>query len=334
MSLRLIEMVLPDKDGVDVHELLKEHKVLEHRQVRLLGGELLVRILLDAEQSESVLDLLEKRYATGVGNRLVVLPVEATLPRAEPEPASSSGHLPSEESSPERIGREELYEDIKDAARCSRPYLTMVVLSTGVAAIGLQRDSVAIVIGAMVIAPLLGPNIALALGTTLGDLSLLRRALLTALAGIALAVLLSLMIGVLMVIDPTVSEVASRTRVGMGEIALALASGCAGALAFTTGVSATLIGVMVAVALLPPLVTFGLLLGGGQPALAMGALSLFLVTLISVNLAGVATFIAQGIHPTVWWDKERAAKATRIAVTLWVALLAMLVGMILLLQKG
>ena len=152
MALRLIEMVLQDKDGVGVHELLKEHKVLEHRQVRLLGGELLVRILLDAEQSESVLDLLEKRYGTGVGNRLVVLPVEATLPRAESEPASSPGHLPFEESSPERIGREELYEDIKDEARCSRPYLTMVVLSTGVAAIGLQRNNVAIVIGAMVIA--------------------------------------------------------------------------------------------------------------------------------------------------------------------------------------
>jgi uncharacterized hydrophobic protein (TIGR00341 family) len=334
MALRLIEMVLREKDGGAVRELLKEHKVLEHQQLRLPDGEVLVRILLDAEQSEAVLDLLEKQYAGGEGNRVVILPVEATLPRAEPEPAATPGQAPSEEKPPERIGREELYEDIKDAARCSWVYLAMSVLSTIVATVGLYYNSVAIIIGAMVIAPLLGPNMALALGTTLGDLSLLRRALLTGLAGIATAMALSVIIGVLLQVNPASPEVASRTGVGLGDIAVALASGCAGALAFTTGVSATLIGVMVAVALLPPLATFGLLLGGGQPALAMGAFSLFLMNLICVNLAGVTTFLVQGIHPASWWEKDRAAKATRIAIGLWVALLAALIGMILLLQKG
>ena len=81
-------------------------------------------------------------------------------------------------------------EDIKDGARCSRVYLAMAVLSTIVAAIGLDHNSVAIIIGAMVIAPLLGPNVALALGTTLGDLSLLWRALQTVLAGIATTIAL------------------------------------------------------------------------------------------------------------------------------------------------
>jgi uncharacterized hydrophobic protein (TIGR00341 family) len=163
-----------------------------------------------------------------------------------------------------------LYEDIKAAARCSRVFLIMVVLSTIVAAVGLYYNSVAIIIGAMVIAPLLGPNVALALATALGDLALLRHALLTALAGIATAMVLSVFIGVLLNVDPATPEIASRNAVGLGDIAVALASGAAGALAFTTGASATLIGVMVAVALLPPLVTFGLLLGGGHAALAMG----------------------------------------------------------------
>ncbi|HBZ55019.1 MAG TPA: TIGR00341 family protein, partial [Syntrophobacteraceae bacterium] len=168
-------MVLREKDGAEVRELLKEHTVLEHRQVRLPDGEVLVRILLDAEKSEAVLDLLEKQYTSGEGNRVVILPVEATLPRNEPEPDTTPEQPPPEEKSPERISREELYEDIKDAARCTRVYLVMGVLSTVVAAIGLYYNSVAIIIGAMVIAPLLGPNMALALGTTLGDLSLLRR---------------------------------------------------------------------------------------------------------------------------------------------------------------
>lgn len=334
MALRLIEMVLQEKDGGEVLELLKDHELLEHRQVRLPDGEVLVRILLDAEETEAVLDLLGERYAGKEGNRVVILAVEATLPRHEPEPADTPEQVAPEEKSPERISREELYEDIKDAAQCTRVYLAMVVLSTIVAAVGLYYDSVAIIIGAMVIAPLLGPNMALSLGTALGDLLLLRHAILTALAGIAMTMVLSVFIGMLLQVNQASPEVASRSGIGLGDIVVALASGCAGALAFTSGVSATLIGVMVAVALLPPLVTFGLLLGGGHPALALGALSLFLVNLICINLAGVTTFQVQGIHPANWWEKDRAATATRIAIRLWLALLVVLVGLILLFRKG
>ncbi|EKE01584.1 MAG: hypothetical protein ACD_21C00095G0005 [uncultured bacterium] len=337
MALRLIEVVLPEKDGVEVRDLLKEYKVLEFRQVQLLGGEVLMRILLDAEQSEPVLDLLGKRHIGREGNRIVVMSVEATLPRVELEskPTVASEQPPPEEKTPGRVGREELYEDIKSVAQCSRVYIAMIVLSTILAAIGLQRDSATIIIGAMVIAPLLGPSMALALGTTLGDLSLLWQALRTSLIGILLAMFLSLMIGTLMHVEPTLSEVVLRTRVEWGDIVLALAAGSAGALAFTSGsVSGALIGVMVAVALLPPLVTFGLLLSGGYPLMAMGALVLFLVNLNCVNLAGVVTFLAQGIRPANWWEKGLAAKATRIAVTILLVSLILLTGLILLLQQG
>ena len=176
MALRLIEMVLQEKGGNDVRALLKDCKVLENRQIRLADGEVLVRILLDAEQSEAVMDLLEQRYSNGEGNRVVILPVEATLPRAQakPETAATSELQPPGEKPPQRIGREELYEDIKHGARLSRVYMSMVALSTVVAAIGLNDNSVAVIIGAMVIAPLLGPNVDLSLGITLGDLSLVR----------------------------------------------------------------------------------------------------------------------------------------------------------------
>lgn len=175
---------------------------------------------------------------------------------------------------------------------------------------------------------------ALALATTLGDLTLLRHALLTALAGIGTAIVLSVILGVLLQNNPASPEIASRNGVNLGDIVVALASGAAGALAFTTGVSTTLIGVMVAVALLPPLVAFGLLLGGGHPAFAMGALSLFLMKLICVNLVGVTTFLVQGIRSATWWENNRAVKATRIAIVLWVVMLAALGGMILLLRKS
>jgi uncharacterized hydrophobic protein (TIGR00341 family) len=334
MALRLIEMVLQEKEGEILRKLLVEQPVLDVREIGLREGEVLVRVLLEGEQSEAVLDILENKFAGQDGCRVVVLPVEATLPRVEVAEEAVPVEPTPEEMPPERISRQELYEDISDAARFSRVYLAMVVLSAIVATIGLDHNSVAIVIGAMVIAPLLGPNVALALATTLGDMQLARRSVLTGLAGIATVTVMTAIIGALLQVDPTLSELASRTSVGLSDVALALAAGCARVLAFTTGVSATLVGVMVAVALLPPMVTFGLLLGGGQPALAMGALSLLLANLICLNLAGVVTFLVQGIHPATWWEKERAAKATRIAIGLWVTLLAVLVGLILLFGKG
>jgi len=103
-------MVLGEKDGGELRELLKEHQVIEHRQVRLPDEEVLVRILLDAEQSEAVLDLLEERYAGGEGHRVVILPVEATLPRAEPEPADAPKQPAPDGALPERI----------PARRCTR----------------------------------------------------------------------------------------------------------------------------------------------------------------------------------------------------------------------
>jgi uncharacterized hydrophobic protein (TIGR00341 family) len=339
MTLRLIEMVIPEHTSEELRQLFVEQPVLELRQIGLSDGEVMVRILLEGEKSEAVLDLLENKYAGQEGFRVVILPVEATLPRVEQaEEAAPAGppseEEPPEEKPPERISRHELYEDISDAARFSRVYFAMVVLSAIVATIGLEHNSVAVVIGAMVIAPLLGPNMALALATSLGDLPLAKRAALTSLGGVATVAVMTAIIGALLHVDPTMSELASRTKVGLSDVALALAAGCAGALAFTTGVSATLVGVMVAVALLPPMVTFGLLLGGGQTTMALGALSLLVANLICLNLAGVATFVAQGIRPATWWEKERAAKATRIAIGMWGVLLAVLVGLILLLRKG
>lgn len=66
----------------------------------------------------------------------------------------------------------------------------------------------------------------------------------------------------------------------------------------------------------------------------MGALSLLAANLICLNLAAVLTFMVQGIRPATWWEKDRAKKATRIAIGLWLTLLVLLVGLILLLRKG
>jgi uncharacterized membrane protein len=95
-----------------------------------------------------------------------------------------------------------------------------------------------------------------------------------------------------------------------------------------------LVGVMVAVALLPPLVAAGLLAGAGLWGPAGGALTLLIINITCINLAAVATFLVQKVRPRTWWEEERARKATRIAVATWVIMLAVLVGVIVLKHVG
>lgn len=223
-----------------------------------------------------------------------MLPVATTVPRveeAEKTPSEKENEKPQpEEKSPARVSREELYTQISATSKLSFSYFVMVVLSAIVAAIGLLNNNVAVIIGAMVIAPLLGPNMALALATTLGDMNLARKSLKTNLAGLLTGLILALIFGFLLTVDPSNQQIASRTHIGLIDLILALASEIAGALAFTTGAPTSLIGVMVAVALMPPLVTLGLMLGSHNFISAMGALWLLLTNIICVNLAGVITF--------------------------------------------
>ncbi|MEQ9569780.1 MAG: TIGR00341 family protein [Longimicrobiales bacterium] len=291
------------------------------------------RALVRAEAVEALTDVLADRLGDD-GFRVVLLAVEATLPRVEEPAADEAGDRESEGSEGRggawsRVSREELLQEMEAAARVDPVYLAGVALSTIVAAVGLMRGDVAVIIGAMVIAPLLGPNVALSLAATLGDVELGRRALIAAAAGAAVALALSVGVGWAFVVDPTVPELAARTRVGLSDVALALAAGSAGALAFTSGLPTTVIGVMVAVALLPPLVATGLLAGQGLASQAMAAATLVATNVTCVNLAGVATFLARRVGPREWWEAERARTMTRIAIGLWVALLAALIFLML-----
>ena len=337
MALRLVDVYLPaDYDGsLDWGE---EHNVLGRWDETLNDGQHLTRALIDSEDTDAFLEWLDKELSLESDYRIVLMPVEATIPRpeedeedeeaeAEEEPAEENE---SNSTASSRISREELYQDINESVQAKTTHYLLVILSTIVAAGGMLRNSPAVVIGAMVIAPLIGPNIALALGTTLGDTKLLLRSLRVNGGSLLLALALSVVFGLLLPVDPTIPEVALRTQIGLADVVLALAAGVAGALSFTRGVSTALIGVMVAVALLPPLVALGMLLGAGDTQSAYGAFLLLCTNVVSVNLAGVITFLAQGIQPMKWYEAKQAKKATRIAVALWVLALAVLVVAILL----
>ncbi len=335
MALRLIEIFLPGEKSDHLFDMLDTFDSFTVVQKERSEGILHTKLLISAERCEELLDQLEARFSAVESFRIIITSVEATIPRIEaPEPAEDAEKSPlAKRIKFARVSREELYHDINEASRLSWLFATMVTLSSVVAVIGLVRDNAAVVIGAMVIAPLLGPNVALALAATLGDTQLAKNAKRANIVGMLLPLFVAAAIGVFIDCEGLSAEIMSRTEVNLSDIVLALAAGCAATLSFTMAMSGTLIGVMVAVALLPPLVTCGMLLGCGQWQLAGGAGLLFATNLICINLAGVTTFLVQGVRPRGWWDKAQAMKATKRAMTIWLVCLALLVILILASQR-
>jgi uncharacterized hydrophobic protein (TIGR00341 family) len=331
MPQRLIEMVLPENLVDEARQLLQEQKVIDVWYDRLSESQTLIIILVSVEESEPLIDFLDNHYSHVDGFRLIILAVAASMPRIEEEKPPPSQE--EKERRAARVSREELYAQITDTSKPSLAYFAMVVLSTVVAAIGLINNNVAVVIGAMVIAPLLGPNIALALATTLGDTSLVKSSLQANVSGLLTALVLAVLLGMLLAVDPGNQQISSRTHIGLMDVVLALASGIAGTLAFTSAAPSALIGVMVAVALMPPLVTVGLMLGAGHYVLAVDALWLTLTNIICINLAAVATFWVQGVRPTTWWEANIARRATKVSVVSSLVLLAVLIVIILFSRK-
>ncbi|MBO0347558.1 TIGR00341 family protein [Phormidium pseudopriestleyi FRX01] len=326
MSLRQIELFLPKESADKVEELLQEQSIEAIWQSPISEEKTLVKIILSSQQAEEAIDTLSSHFSSLEDFRIILLPVSAYLTHpseSESSDEEDNNPLPEVELDPEssRLNRQELQQQIDRDLDLNLQHIVMLLISAIIAVIGLLRDDSTIIIGAMVIAPLLGPNMGLSLATTLGDMPLAKKALQIGAFGISLALALSLMIGFFIPINLDIPEIALRTRVRWSDVLLAFASGIAGALSFTSGTIRGLVGVMVSVALLPPLVTFGMLLGSGRWEPAVGAMLLFFTNLVCLNLAGVLTFSLQNIRPGEWWLASKAEKATNAAYFIWFGLL-------------
>jgi uncharacterized hydrophobic protein (TIGR00341 family) len=319
--MRYVEIIADAGSSGTVLAIAEKAKVQDFR-LGVVGedGMQQMRMLVSDDKLQLVLDTLQNVLGAQPTARIVVLAVEMSLPKPDEEKRKQEDSATA--------AREALYEGVEKDVRLDFNFVVLVILSSLVAAIGLITNNVAVVIGAMVIAPLLGPNLALSLGTALGDLSLIRKSVQTLVAGTLLAVAVSAGLGMFWPSDMTSHELISRTEVGLDSAALALASGAAAALSLTTGLSSVLVGVMVAVALLPPAAALGLMLGYGNTGLAIGAGLLLAVNVVCVNLASKIVFDIKGIRPRSWLEKEKAKRARVVYVLGWLVTLSMLIVVI------
>jgi len=287
MAVRVIEVIAPRDQGATIRKVFAEHRPIESWSVAEQeegGRRTVIKALVDPDYQQSTLDALQDALSGTEGWRIVLQPTDAVIPRPEPDEEARK----TREAHRRATTREVLYGQIERGAELTNDYLLFVALSTVVAGAALVTNNVAVLIGAMVIAPFLGPNLGFAFGAALGDRTLM-------------------------------AEAAKSLALGF-----ALASGACAALALTSGASASLVGVMVAVALLPPAVTLGVMLGAGEWRSALGAAELFAVNVASVNLSALAVFRYRGVEPRQWLRKFEARQSRRTAFAVLGGLLALL----------
>jgi len=294
-----------------------------------------VRMVCDTSKVQAISDGAQAAVEKGAVWHLTILPVEGLagpeLKKETPEIVPTKQEKRAEFFARLRgstAAREEIMLEVTKGAQVNADFLTLVVLSTVVVAVGLLNDNAVAVIGAMVIAPLLGPNLAFAFATALGDRALMAGSMVTNFVGMSLSILLGIFVGTLWTGTLDAPELLARTHPSYDSIALAIASGGAAVLSLTTGVSSALVGVMVAVALLPPAVACGILIGGGDMEGASGAALLLAINIVCVNLAAQVVFVWKGIRPRTWYE-QKVSKAARLNnLLMWFVLLGILAALL------
>jgi uncharacterized hydrophobic protein (TIGR00271 family) len=198
-------------------------------------------------------------------------------------------------------------------------YWLEIVFSAGIAALGLALNSPAVIIGAMLISPLMGPIMATGLALAAGDLYLAVKAIANLVASIALAIGLSAFIVRLLPFHSVTAEVLSRINPDLLDLGVALFSGLAGSVAVcragNDGAVTTLPGVAIAVALMPPLCVIGYGLGSGVNTRIMGGAGLlFLTNLVAIVSSAFVVFLLVGMNsPDVRAEMELARKCEPFA---------------------
>ncbi len=218
---------------------------------------------------------------------------------------------------PERT-TENLSGQLRSDARVDRDYLALLVVAAIVASLGLEQNSPATIIGAMVVAPLMLPIRTLGYGILRFDRSTLLPALQTLVLSMLLVILIGAGVGWIAQRPEFGSEILSRTSVTFLGLGVAIAGGTLAGLSRALGTSRitdSLVGVGISVSLVPPLCVTGIALAFGRGYESLGALVLFLTNLVGIAVACAAVFWATG-HASERWSRTLAGAAVfAVAIT-------------------
>jgi uncharacterized hydrophobic protein (TIGR00271 family) len=194
-----------------------------------------------------------------------------------------------------RIPSDDLYVELSADGKLNSTYFALSIASATIATLGLLENSTAVIIGAMIIAPLLMPIQGIAFGVLHARFTLVRQAFITLMAGIFVALSVSYVLGILFRFETFGSEVAARTYPTILDLGIALAAGSIGGYAkVNRKLSSSVAGTAIAVALMPPLCVVGIEFARANLVAAGGAFLLFFTNVLGITLACMLAYIAGG----------------------------------------
>ena len=194
----------------------------------------------------------------------------------------------------EQIDHIEVYKELEDAQQVDISYIALVIISAHIATLGLFINSPAVIIGAMIISPLMGPIMAGGLSFAISNKNLGRKAFKSISLGIVLSVFFSAAITLVIPLKENTAEILVRTSPNILDLIIALFSGPAGAFAVTfKKISGSIVGVAISVALMPPLCVTGIGISTNQADVSLGGFFLFLTNLTAI-------FIAASVFSGLW----------------------------------
>jgi uncharacterized hydrophobic protein (TIGR00271 family) len=215
----------------------------------------------------------------------------------------------------EEVDRRSVIKSVYADSGWTSHFLVMTLLSAGIAILGLLLSSPAVVIGAMLISPLMGPIIGLGFGIATFDFLEIKRSSVALAAGIVLALLLCALISFLSPLHSVTSEIASRTRPNLFDLMIALFSGLAGSYAVIRGRHGAIVGVAIATALMPPLAVMGFGLATANWAVLGGSSLLFFTNLMTIAVSAAVLARLYGFAPHLS-SRQSRLQATLIIATL------------------
>ena len=187
---------------------------------------------------------------------------------------------------------------LRDYARLSVPFALLMALSAMLATLGMFLNSAPVVIGAMVLAPLMGPLVSLAMGILRNNDRLLKSSLQVFAIGTGLTLLVAALTALLLPYEQATNEIRARLQPNLLDLGVAIVSGIAAAYAHAReNIQKSLPGIAIAVALVPPACVMGIGVGWMNWAVISGAGLLFFTNLIGITLAGIFTFLFLGFAP-------------------------------------
>jgi uncharacterized hydrophobic protein (TIGR00271 family) len=311
--MRLVEIRVGESSRDQAEQLLDDRDIDFVTVPTATGDGFVVSFPIPPQGVETVLDALDDA-ALGEEYRVVATAETAStehMQTLEDRFLSSNGER-------DNVALAEIRSRALDMNPSALTYYAMTVFSAIVATAGLLLDAPTIVVGSMVIAPQVGAAMTTGVGTVVNDRTMISDGLKSQLFGLTAAVFAAMLFGfglktaefVPPAIDLTTAEqISKRVSPGLLSLAVGLCAGAAGAFGLATALPVSLVGVMIAAALIPAAAAVGIGIAWGLPAITAGALVLLVVNVVSINLTTIGVLWGLDYRPPEWDARDLRSRA-------------------------